>query len=107
MRATAAELRAIINKSMTRIEHGREALCRADVLCWPTGEYLREMRQLSALVDHIRNGDRGICSQIRRPGDQEVGRNRMEAAAHFEWDCFVGRCDVEAGRSRKRQGYHQ
>ena len=45
--------------------------------------------------------------QIRRHGDQEDGGNRMEAAAHIEWDCFVGQRDVETGRLRKRQGYHQ
>ena len=45
--------------------------------------------------------------KIRRPGDQEDGRNRMEAAAHIEWRCFVGQRGVEAGRPRKRQGYHQ
>ena len=49
----------------------------------------------------------GRDPQIRRPGDQEDGGNRMEAAAHPEWHRLVGRSDPEAGRSRKREGNHQ
>jgi hypothetical protein len=46
MRATNAELRAIIKECMTLIEHGRESLCRVDVLL-RTGPVLTASRRSS------------------------------------------------------------
>ena len=65
------------------------------------------------LADHrvasggLRCPRHGRDPQVRRPGDQEGGGHRMEAAAHPERHRLVRRSDPEAGGSRKREGDHQ